>query len=152
MAKLIASRSAQYVLEAEFVLNFDDTMVPVSGGTAIAGTAEVDFGKTNVAATVFEVIPLPTGATVIGGEVVTDTAFDTATYNLTIGDSGSANRYLTTTDRKAVGRTALVPTGYIGNGENIRIGLTNADVCTTGKMTVRVQYIVKGRSNEVVTA
>jgi hypothetical protein len=42
----------------------------------------------------------------------------------------------------------LVPTGYIGNGENIRIGLTNADVCTTGKMTVRVMYTIRNKANE----
>lgn len=149
MAKLIAARSAQYPLVAEFTFNFDDTMVPVSGGTAIANTTEVDFGKTNIAATVFKVIPLPIGATVIGGSVVTHTAFDTAAYAVTVGDSGSATRYLGSTDKKGTGVTALVPTGYVGEGEDLRIGVTNTDVCTAGKMTVRVEYTIAGRVSEI---
>ena len=62
MAKLISARGAQNVMEAEFTFNFDDTMVPYSGGTAIAGTTEVDFGKTNITATQFGIINMPEGA------------------------------------------------------------------------------------------
>lgn len=149
MPKLLAARSAQYPLVAEFTFNFDDTMVPVSGGTAISGTTEVDFGKTNIAATIFKVIPLPIGATVLKGEVVRHVAFDTASYSMTVGDSASATRYLGATDVKAAGVTALVPTGFVGEGEDIRIAITNADVCTTGKCTVRVEYTIAGRTSEV---
>ena len=145
MAKLIASRTAQWPLVAEFTFNFDDTMVNTSGAT-------VDFGKTNTAATVVEAIPLPPGAVVIGGSVDTLTAFDAATFNVSIGDSGSATRYLGATDCKAVGTNALVPTGYRGTGENLRVSFTAADACTTGKMTVRVMYAIEGRSNEVQIA
>lgn len=145
MAKLIASRTAQWPLVAEFTFNFDDTMANTAGAT-------VDFGKTNTAATVVEAIPLPPGAVVVGGSVDTQTAFDAATFNVSVGDSGSATRYLGATDRKAVGTSALVPTGYRGTGENIRISFTAADACTAGKMTVRVMYVVDGRSNEVQIA
>lgn len=145
MALLKASRTAQWPLVAEFTFNFDDTMVNTSGAT-------VDFGKTNTAATVVEAIPLPPGAVVVGGSVDTLTAFDAATFNVSIGDSGSATRYLGATDRKSAGTSALVPTGYRGTGENIRISFTAADACTTGKMTVRVMYVVDGRSNEVQIA
>ena len=142
MARLKSSRTAQYVLEAEFSFNFDDTMVNTSG-------AAVDFGLTNIAATTVEVINLPQGSTIVAGEVVTETAFDAATFNVTVGDSVSANRYLGTTDKKGVGRTALVPTGRVA-GDNLRLTFTAADVCTTGRMTVRVLYTVAGRGNEVV--
>lgn len=148
MAKLTAARAAQYVMEAEFVFNFDDTIVPVSGGTPIAGTTEVDFGKTNIAATVVEVLNLPMGAVVVGGSLTTDTAFDTASYSVSVGDSGNAARYLAAADRKAAAQVALVPTGYRGDGENLRLTITNADVCTAGKATLRVLYVVTGRSNE----
>lgn len=141
MSKLIKARSAQWPLAAEFAFNFDDTMVSVAG-------TEVDFGKTNITATSFTVIPLPVGAVVIGGSVTTDTAFDTASYAVTVGDATTANRYLGSTDKKGTGQTALVPTGYVSNGEDLRIGITNADVCTTGKMTVRVLYTIAGRANE----
>ena len=141
MAKLIASRTAQYVMEAECTFNFDDTMVNTVGTT-------LAFGAANTAATSVDIINLPAGAVVVGGSVTTETAFDAATFNITVGDSGSANRYLGTTDRKGTGISALVPTGYRGDGENLRLTFTAADVCTTGKMTVRVEYIQTGRANE----
>jgi len=96
----------------------------------------------------FDIIPLPYGAVVTGGDVVTETAFDTASYAVVIGDSGTADRYLGSTDKKGTGRTALVPTGYVSDGTDLRIGITNADVCTTGKMTVRVFYTIRDRANE----
>lgn len=144
MSKLIASRTAQWPLVAEFKFNFDDTMVNTAGNT-------VDFGKTNLggAAGIFDIIPLPPGAVVIGGEVITETTFDTAGLDVTIGDSSSADRYLASTDVKGAGRTALVPTGYRGTGQNIRLSFSSDDVCTAGVLTVRVQYIVTGRTNEV---
>lgn len=142
MSKLIAARGAQTVMSAEFVFNFDDTMVNVAG-------AEVDFGKTNIAASVFEISNLPGNAIIVGGEVVTDTAFDAATYTVSVGDSSSATRYLGATDRKGVGRSALVPTGYRPDGKRVRLSVTAADVCTTGKMSVRIQYITEGRVTEV---
>lgn len=142
MAKLIAARGAQYVMAEEFIFNFDDTMLDVTG-------VEKDFGKTNIASTVFEVANLPQGAVVVGGDVITDVAFDAATYNVSVGDAGSATRYMAATDKKGTGRTALTPTGYRTDGGNIRITVVAADVCTTGRMAVRVQYITEGRVNEV---
>jgi hypothetical protein len=141
MAKLIATRTAQWPLSAEFTFNFDDTMVTTTGTT-------VDFGKVSLAGIV-DIIPLPIGATVIGGEVVVHTAFDTAGFDVKIGDSTDDDRYLASTDVKAAGVTALVPTGYVGTGQNIRLTFASDDVCTTGKATVRILYVVEGRSNEV---
>lgn len=142
MAKLLAARTAQQVMEAEFTFNFDDTMQNTAGTVT-------DFGLANISATSVDIINLPPRATIIGGEVVTETAFDAATYNITVGDVDVANRYLGTTDRKGTGRTALVPTGYRTTGKPVRLAFTAADVCTAGKMTVRVQYVVQGRGIDV---
>lgn len=144
MAKLIASRGAQYPLVAEFTFNFNDTMVDTSGVLK-------DF-KT-VGSTVVDAINLPVGAIVIGGEVVTETAVGGSTaYNISVGDSGSATRYLGATDRVAAGRTALVPTGYVGAGNPLRITVApTVAAATAGKVTVRVQYIVRARVNETQT-
>lgn len=144
MAKLIATRGAQYPLVSEFTFNFDDTMVDING-------ALKDF-KT-VGSTVVDAINLPTGAIVIGGEVVTETAVGGSTaYNVSVGDSGNATRYLSATDRVAAGRTPLVPTGYVGNGEQIRVTVApTGATATAGKVTVRVQYIVRNRVNETQT-
>lgn len=141
MAKLLQTRGAQYVKQAEYVFNFDDTAVNTSGAT-------VDFGKVNTSATSVDIIDLPVDATVVGGSVTTETAFDAATYNITVGDSATANRYLGTTDRKGTGTTALVPTGFRTDGSPLRLTFTAADTCTGGKMTVRVQYVVGGQVNE----
>jgi hypothetical protein len=106
-----------------------------------------------VATTIFDVINLPQGAVITGGEVVTETAISGSTaYNISIGDVTSATRYLGVTDRVAAGRTALVPTGYVSIGEQIRLTLTpTVAAATAGKVTVRVEYVVRYRVNEVQT-
>lgn len=143
MALLKATRSAQYVKEAEFSFNWDDTMVNASG-------VSDDF-KT-VASHAFDIINLPQGAVVLGGEVVTTTAFTGSTaYNVIVGDADSTNRYLGTTDKTTAARTALVPTGYVGTGQNIRLTVTpTVATVTAGAITVRVQYVIPGCANEVV--
>ncbi len=143
MAKLTPSRAAQTVLCSEFTFEFADTMLDVNGVLK-------DF-KT-VGSNVFEPINLPPRAIVVGGEVVTETAVTGSTaYNVSVGDSVSATRYLGATDRTAAGRTALVPTGYVGNGENLRVTVApTVAASTAGKVTVRVQYIMRDRWSETV--
>lgn len=142
MATLLKARTAQTVLSAEFTFNFDDTMVNTSGAS--------DNFKT-VASHVFDVMPLPYGAVVVGGDVVTETAVTGSTaYNVSVGDATSATRYLGATDRVAAGRTALVPTGFVSTGEDVRVTVApTVATATAGKVTVRVEYIMKNRANEV---
>jgi len=144
MAKLIATRGQQYPLVAEFTFNFDDTMVDTSG-------AVKDF-KT-VGSTVVDAIKLPQGAVVIGGDVVTESAATGSTaYNISVGDATSTTRYLSATDKTSAGRTALTLTGYVSNGEQIRVTVNpTVATATGGKFTVRVMYIVRNRVNEVQT-
>lgn len=143
MALKIKARSAQEVLSAEITFNFDDTMVNTAGVTK-------DFGLTAItAADLYDVIPLPMGARVIGGAVTRTVAFDTAGYTVSVGDKTSIARYMAGTDVKAVGSTSLVPTGFISTGEAIRISITNVDVCTTGQAVVRVDYVIANRVSEI---
>lgn len=141
MATLKKTRTAQYPLMAEFTFNIADVMLNTSG----ASTA---FKATDG---VFDVIPLPPNAVLVGGDVTVETASnDTGTATIAVGDSGSATRYLGATSIKATGRTALVPTGYRGTGEDLRITLANASGdATAGTVTVRALYTVTGRANEV---
>jgi len=60
----------------------------------------------------------------------------------------SANRYLASADLKAVGRTALLMTGYVSDGLPVRVSIAAADVCTTGKATLRVMYTIRDRASE----
>jgi len=142
MSLLKAARTSQNLMIAEFKWNFDDTIVNTSGAT-------VDFGKVSLAI-VADVINLPPNSVVVGGEVIIETAFDTAGYDIKVGDAVDDDEYLASTDLKATGRTALVPTGYRNvAGNAIRLTIASDDVCTTGVATLRVQYMVSGRANEV---
>lgn len=145
MALLKATRNAQWPLMAEFTFNFDDTMVDVNGVTK-------DF-KTFGGNPVVDAINLPANATVIGGELIVETAYTgTTVATVSIGDSGSATRYGSTVNLMSAARTALTLTGFRGAGENLRLtfNLTVANA-TAGKATVRVLYTIQGRSNEVQT-
>ena len=145
MSKKLAARTAQYPLVAEFTFNVLDTMVNTSGA---------NDGFATVATHVFDVINLPAYATVVGGEVVTESAITGSTaYNVSVGDSVSATRYLGVTDKTTAARTALVPTGFVGAGENIRLTVTPTVAASTGgTITLRVMYVIRGRGNEVQAA
>ena len=145
MAQKLATRGGQYPITAEFTFNVaNDTMKNVSG-------ADDNFNV--VGSHVFDAIFLPTNAVVVGGEVVTETAVSgSAAYNISVGDSGSATRYLGVTNKVAAGRTALVPTGFVGGGEQVRVTVAPTVAnATAGKITVRVSYIIRNRVNEVQT-
>lgn len=148
MALLKATRGAQYPLLAEFTFNFDDTAVDT-----VAGTTKT-FGSTYGQSLVFEAIPLPPNANVIGGEIIVETAYATSTAaTISVGDSGSATRYANAVDLKTAARTALTLTGFRGSGENIRLAVnTTVANATAGKATVRVLYTVQGRANEAQIA
>ena len=144
MAKKTATRGAQYPLVAEFTFDVLDTMKNAAG---------TDDGFATVGAHVHDVILLPSGATVVGGEVVTETAVSGPTaYNVSVGDATVAARYLAVTDHVSAKRTALVPTGFVGGGEQIRLTVTpTVAAATAGKITVRVQYVIRNRMNETQT-
>ena len=153
MSVLKATRSAQKVMSAEFSWTAADTMLDITGAST---------GFISAAAHTVDVINLPPGAIIVGGELVRTTAFDGSTYAVIVGDSGSANRYLGTADYKAAGRTALVPTGYVGTGENIRLTITPtgsvgvgtaspaASVETTGGLRIGEEHgdAVRGQHRE----
>lgn len=148
MAALKAARTAQYPLMAEFTFNFDDTAIDT-----VAGTSKT-FGSTFGQSLVFDAIPLPPNANVIGGEVIVETAYVGPTAaTISVGDSASATRYANAVDLKTAARTALTLTGFRGAGENIRLAV-NATVAnaSAGKATVRVLYTVQSRANETMIA
>lgn len=147
MATLRATRGAQYPLMAEFT--FD-----MAAADAMANTSGAVTAFSAGAGTVYDAIKLPNGATLVGGEVAVETASNDGgvTATIAVGDSGSATRYLAATTIKTAGRTPLVPTGYRGTGEDLRITLANASGnATTGKVTIRALFTIQGRSNEAVT-
>ena len=94
-------------------------------------------------------VKLPDGARVIGGAVYITSAFD-ATRTIDVGDATVPDRYSATpVDAAAAGRTALDITGFKVSGDN-EVQLTVSGAVTQGAGYIEVQYIMDGRSNEVV--
>jgi hypothetical protein len=146
MAKLLATRTAQWPMFTEFTFNFDDTMVDINGATKTFGSVYTD-------AIVCSPINLPEGCVVVGGEVVVETqGVGPTAYTVSLGDSSSATRYASAVDLKgAVGaRTALTLTGF-RTTENIRLTIASTVAnASAGKFTVRVMYVQPGKANEMV--
>lgn len=140
MATLTKTVGAQYPLIASFEFDFTDDMVDTSGATTSFGAA----------AGVFDIMSLPYGSVVVGGDLVVKTASDaTTTHTAAIGDSASSTRYLAATSLKSAARTALTITGYETAVEKIRMTIAQTGGApTTGTARVNVMFIVNGRQNE----
>jgi hypothetical protein len=142
MATLKKTRSAQYALSATFEFNIAtaDNMLDIAGVSKAF----------SVTAPVYDIIPLPYGSVVTGGDMIVKTiSNDTGTATAAIGDSASAARYMAATDIKTAARTAFVPTGYAGLGEALRLTLANQNGnATAGRVKFRVDFYVDNRQNE----
>lgn len=160
MANLKSTRGAQWPLLVEFTFDVSTAVndsMPTVVGNVIGGVAPV-YNATPQAiggfyagvAQIYDIINLPPGATLIGGEMIVETAVVGPTAaGIGLGDTNSQNRYLANTSMLATGRTALTLTGYRGVGENVRMTITNTvAIATAGKVTVRLLYSVQYRQNE----
>lgn len=102
----------------------------------------------NVAAPALD---LPVGAVVVSGAFVTTEAWNSTTSDvMDVGDAGSATRYLTDGNIRALGaRVPLVPTGLVHDATNNTLRVTwtsGGGTPTTGKVRLEVQYYVRGRA------
>lgn len=165
MAKLNASRTAQYPLLAEFSFSFNDYVTDsvdlvkktFGSSVALADPAGAVAGLTAPAGLVFDAINLPLGATIVGGDVIVETAFaDAGTgATLSLGIAGSTTALVNAMDLDAAAtgsRTALALTAPLlaNAGQPLRLttaGLT-AGAATAGKVRVRVMYTIDGRAME----
>jgi hypothetical protein len=171
--KKVASRSAQYPLAQEFAFSFNeyviDTVsqvkktfgvavaVDVNGNPLDPVTGAVELGLTAGTAVTFDCIPMPVGAVIIGGEVIVDTAFVGigAGATLSLGIASATTALINALDLDAAladSRTALTLTAPLlcSAGQNIRLTTTGLTAtATAGKVRVRVQYTIDGRTSEV---
>lgn len=99
-----------------------------------------------------DAIDLPLGASVVGGDLVVDTAFDAGTTaTLSVGDASSATRYLNAQNVKVTGRTALTITGFKTtiSEQTLQVKYASSGTAATaGKARLRVMYVVDGRVDE----
>jgi hypothetical protein len=132
-------------MSAEAVFSFNDTMRDINGVLKTFGSSFGDAG-------VFDIINLPLGAVVVGGELIVETAgVGPTAYTVAIGHSGSSTAFLAATDLKTLGRTALTGLGLAANdGKNVRITIASTVAnATAGKFRIRVNYTTDGRITEV---
>lgn len=147
MRTLTKARAVQYKASMVFAFNFDDVMADSAGTTRDFGS--LAGGSSALTVYTFKVGGMPKGAVVTGGSLSRSVGFDTAGYDVTVGDTASANRYLASTDVKAAGSTALTPTGYVSDGEDLVVTVSTDDACTTGKAVLVVDYVRPGFVSEV---
>jgi hypothetical protein len=161
--KLLATRQAQTLLTASFdfswnnwVIDSVDLTKKTLGSTVALSTDPLEAGLTGPVANtiVFDCLPMPVGAVIVGGEVVIETAYAGATAaSLSLGIAGATTGLVNATDLKAAAstRVALLLTTALQavGGANLRatIAYTVANA-TAGKARVNVLYKIDGRANE----
>jgi hypothetical protein len=168
-----ASRSAQYPLMAEFAYSFNEYVqdsadqVKKTFGAAVTNTGTatavdpvsgaVEPGLTSGTAVVFDCIPMPVGAVITGGELIVDTAYVGigAGATISVGIAGDTAALISAYDIDAAlvgARTALTLTKPLlcNAGQNVRLTVAGmAATASAGKVRVRVQYTIDGRTSEV---
>lgn len=147
MAVKKATRVAQPVMSAEFNFSFNDTMTDING-------VSKSFGSTYTDAGVFDVINLPLGAIVVGGELIVETqGVGPTAYTAAIGSSASATAYLAATTLLSADNTRVALTGINlpdTGGKNVRLTIASTVAnATAGVFRLRVEYIITGRAVEV---
>lgn len=149
MAKLLATRTSQDVLAAEFIVNYNDTAKDSVSGT------EKSFGSNFNDNIVFDAINLPAGAQILGGDLVVETAgVGPTAYTMKIGTAADDDAYLAATSLLATGRTALSLTLPLSSndGENVRITIASTVAnATAGKFRVTVLFKIDGRGGREVS-
>ena len=113
-------------------------------------SAKVDFGFADLESGSFEqAIDLPTGAVVVGGQLVVTEAFDSGTSDAAdVGDADTGDRYADGVDLQSTGLTALTPTGFVYSpAKPVGVTWTGAGTApTAGAASLIVQYVVEGRA------
>lgn len=161
--KKLASRTAQNFLCAEFVFNYNEWVVDTVtgakttfGSTAVGSVDPAEQGLVAGTGVTFDCIPLPIGAVIVGGSLIVEQAFVGigigATLN--VGVAGNLGVYIAALDLDAAlagSRTPMLLAAPLAsnNGQNVRLttaGLTAT--ATAGKVRVRVDYTIDGRSTE----
>ena len=164
MAKLQASRGAQYPLVEEFTFGFQNWVVDSTNGvketfgaTVAASTDPAEPMLTGPVANtvIFDAMNIPRGAVVFGGEVIVEQAYVGPTAaTLSVGISGTPNALANAVDLKTAGRTALTLTSplVLNDGQNIRLTMAYTVAnATAGKVRVRVLFTLDGRIHEAIT-
>lgn len=117
--------------------------------TILSASVALAFDNLADTAVAVKAVNLPYGATILGGFIVVDVAFDNTTATLDVGDLTVANRYANDVNLKALGMTALTLTGYTSDGDAIYVIPTlTGPAATVGSARLIVNYVIKNRAGE----
>jgi hypothetical protein len=147
MAKFQPSRTAQYTLYKEIVINYDDFIQANTSG-AVAGP---QFGAGGVTLAT----GLPPTARVIGVDLIVETAFTgggATAFTLDVGDTGLATRYAAAQSVFAAPANAVpltVPNVQGALPVTVKGNLTGGTGLTAGRARIGIRYVQDKRSNEV---
>ena len=160
--KLRASRSAQYPLEASFTFtpfNWVNDSVDLGaktlGATVALSTDPTQAGLVGPVANtvVFDALPLPPNAVLIGGEVIVGVGYVGPTAaTLSLGTAAAPTSLVNAVDITAVARAPLSLATPLASqdGSNLRMTLTySGGNATAGSVRLRVMYTIDGRAHEV---
>jgi hypothetical protein len=153
MALLATTRGSQNVQASEFVFAFNDTMKDVNGVLKTFGSTIADLTAT------FEVIKLPPGAQIVGGDLVVEKQGVGPTgYAVSIGTSSSATAILASSSILAADNTRYpfppasgASTAMLASntGLDVRIAVAGtAAAATAGKVRVTLLWKLDGRTTE----
>lgn len=149
MPRITAVRASQPVQSAEFVFSFDDTAVD-----SVTGTVKT-FGSAFGDAIVFDAIPLPIGAVVVGGALNVEVAgVGPTAYTASVGQAGTPASLLAATTLIAAAGTRTPLTGlgiaHIG-GANVRLTIASTVAnATAGRFRLRLEFTIAGRACETL--
>lgn len=111
---------------------------PILFGDVVSGVAQA-------------AVNLPVDAVVVGGAVVVNTAFNSATSDtINVGDSVSATRYASAANIHAIGHIALTLTGYKVTSATRQVLVTwtgTGTAPTAGEVILQLEYIVSYRAD-----
>jgi hypothetical protein len=118
--------------------------------------AEVAFVATN-SAYAFDVMTLPRGAVIVGGNVIVEDAFTTGgSATVSVGTSSDPDVYSnnTTITLETAGITAITPEaangGVVTADTDVRLTFAiSNNAVSTGKARVNILYVIEGRTTEV---
>lgn len=95
---------------------------------------------------------LPSNAVILGGGVMVDTAWNSTTNTVGVGDTASNTRFAATLDLKTTGFKPLTTLGRLGTGlkEVTLLGAYTGGAPTAGVGYLVVNYVEIGRADEVM--
>lgn len=150
MALLQTTRGSQNLQVSEFIFSYNDTMKDINGVTKTFGSVYTDAGT-------FDIIKLPPGAQIVGGDIVVETqgAGPTA-YTINLGTAGGAAILASAFSLAGAAntRTALLLTTLTGStstltGADVRMAVTSTVAnATAGKWRITVLWKIDGRATE----